>query len=319
MSPKQTYPWGHDRPINLASNFTKKEFGGRAQKVTLDAGFTCPNRDGTVSSGGCTFCNNNAFNPSYCAPEKSITEQINQGINFHKKRYRKATHYIAYFQAYSNTYAPVDILRERYFEALQHELIDGIVIGTRPDCVNNEVFSLLEEINKKYYLIVEYGVESVYDNTLKTINRGHSFETSKRAIEQTAAKDISCGAHFIFGLPGETKEMMLNAASIISELPLNTVKFHQLQVVKNTKIGRQFKENPLLFKQFELEEYIGFIIEFLSRLSPRLIIERLAGESQPEYNLSKKWNVRYDQVLRQIEKNMIDSNTWQGKFYKKQV
>jgi radical SAM protein (TIGR01212 family) len=137
--------------------------------VTLDAGFTCPNRDGTVSSGGCTFCNNNAFNPSYCAPEKSITEQINQGINFHKKRYRKATHYIAYFQAYSNTYAPVDILRERYFEALQHELIDGIVIGTRPDCVNNEVFSLLEEINKKYYLIVEYGVESVYDNTLKTI------------------------------------------------------------------------------------------------------------------------------------------------------
>ena len=309
------YPWGHNRPINLASNDTKREFGGRVQKVTIDAGFSCPNRDGTLSTGGCSFCNNNAFNPGYCEPSKPIRNQIEQGILFHKSRYRKADKFLAYFQAYSNTYADVEILRKRYYEALETDGIIGLVIGTRPDCINEKILTLLEEINASHHMVVEYGVESVYNETLIKINRGHSFEKSKWAIEQTAKRNIKTGAHFIFGLPGENKEMMLKSSATISSLPIKTVKFHQLQIVKGTEIGKVFLRNPKAFNLFELEEYIEFIIDFLSFLRPDIVVERLAGETQPDYNLAKKWNIRYDQVLQLIEKKMIEKNTWQGKNY----
>ena len=307
------FPWGHDRPINLASNHTKQEFGGRLQKVTIDAGFTCPNRDGSKSTGGCAFCNNNAFNPSYCESTKSITEQINQGISFHKKRYRKATQYAAYFQAYSNTYAPVEVLRGRYYEALNHPDIIGLYIGTRPDCVDAEIFDLLEEINKNFYLIIEFGIESVYEDTLLHINRGHSFLKAKWAVHEAHRRGIKVGAHFIFGLPGETKQMMMDSAAEICKLPLHSIKFHQLQIVRNTKIGDEYLKNPELFRQFELEEYIVFISEYLTHIPSDIIIERLAGETQPDYNLASKWNMRYDQVLQHIEKYMEDKGLWQGK------
>jgi radical SAM protein (TIGR01212 family) len=311
----KTFPWGHSRRINLASNNTKKEFGSRLQKVTIDAGFTCPNRDGKISEGGCSFCNNNAFNPSYCQPEKSITEQINQGLDFHKKRYRKAGNHVAYFQAYSNTYAPVEVLRERYFEALNHENIIGLVIGTRPDCIDENVLALLNEINKQYYLVLELGIESVYNETLNNINRGHSFEKSVWAINEANKLGIRTGGHIIFGLPGETRKMMLESAKVLSELPLHSLKFHQLQIVKDTRIGRQFTQEPEVFKLFGLYEYIDFIIEYLGLLSPSIVIERLAGETQPDYNLGMKWNIRYDQVLRHIEEKMEEKNEWQGKHY----
>ncbi len=309
------FPWGHNRRINLASNHSRLKYGQRIQKVTIDAGFTCPNRDGSISVGGCSFCDNNAFNPGYCTGSKPISQQIQQGIDFHKRRYRKAGKYMAYFQAYSNTYAPVDILRKRYFEALSCDDVIGIVIGTRPDCIDEEKLDLLEEINLNYELIVEYGIESVYDSTLKTVNRGHNFETTKKAIELTSKRNITTGGHIIFGLPGESHSMMIDSAKILSDLPLNTIKFHQLQIVKGTIVGNQYLKEPESFKQFELDEYIQFIVEYLELLRPDIIVERLAGETQPDYNLSKKWNIRYDQVLQMIEKEMENKDTWQGKKY----
>lgn len=309
------YLWGNKRRFNAASNAIKKEFGSRVQKVTIDAGFTCPNRDGTKSTGGCTFCNNDAFNPSYCQPEKSVKQQIEEGIQFHEKRYRSASKYLAYFQAFSNTYKPANELRKLYNEALEHENVIGLIIGTRPDCMNDEIYSLLEEINENYYVVVEFGIESVFNSTLEKINRGHTFEESKMAILETSKRGIRCGGHIIFGLPGETKEMMLESAKTLSLLPVESLKFHQLQFVKGTKIGEDYLINPNNYKQFELDEYVEFISLYLSYLSPKIVVERLAGETQPGLNLGKTWNIRYDQVLQRIEKYMEQHDIWQGKMY----
>lgn len=307
------YSWGHSRRFNAASNAIKKEFGSRIQKVTIDAGFTCPNRDGTKSTGGCTFCNNDAFNPSYCIPEKPVIQQIEEGIRFHEKRYRSAGQFLAYFQAYSNTYKPVEELRKLYYDALNHNKVTGLIIGTRPDCVNNDIFDLLQEISQKYYVVIEYGIESVYNSTLERINRGHSFEETKAAVLESRKRGIRCGGHIIFGLPGETKEMMLQSAVTLSALPLESIKFHQLQIVKGTKIGEDYLLFPGKYKQFELEEYIEFMCEYLSLLSPNIVVERLAGETQPGLNLGKTWGIRYDQVLQKIEKRMEQMDIWQGK------
>lgn len=312
------YSWGHNRRFNAAANAIKQEFGGRIQKVTIDAGFTCPNRDGTKSTGGCSFCNNNAFNPSYCEPEKTISQQIDEGIRFHEKRYRSAINFLAYFQAYSNTYKPASELREIYFEALKHEKVIGIIIGTRPDCMSPEIYDLLEEINHQFKLVVEFGIESVHNSTLEEINRGHTFEESQKAILECHKRGIKCGGHIIFGLPGETKEMMLDSAKTLSKLPVHSLKFHQLQIVKDTKIGDDFAKNPSLYRQFELVEYIEFMCEYLSCLSPEIVVERLAGETQPGLNLGKSWGLRYDQVLQKIEKRLEELDTWQGKNYSKE-
>lgn len=309
------FSWGHNRRINLASNHTRMNFGSRLQKLTLDAGFTCPNRDGKVSVGGCSFCNNNAFNPSYCRDQESISLQLERGIRFHRKRYRKASLFLAYFQAYSNTYAPVDVLRKKYMEALAYPDVMGLVIGTRPDCVDEQIFDLLAEINKNYYLMVEFGIESVYNQSLEKINRGHSFEKSVWAVQEAARRGVQTGGHLIFGLPGESRSMMLDSAEIISNLPLNTIKFHQLQIVKGTRMAQDFEENPEAFTLFTLDEYVDFICEYLGRLRPSLVIERLAGEANPDYNLTNRWNLRYDKVLSLIEKRLEETDCWQGKFF----
>lgn len=313
------YSWGHSRRFNAASNAIKKEFGNRIQKVTIDAGFTCPNRDGTKSTGGCTFCNNNAFNPSYCQPDKTVSQQIDEGIRFHEKRYRAATNFLAYFQAYSNTYKPVTELRQIYYEALKHEKVIGLIIGTRPDCMTPEIYDLLEEVNLKHKLVVEFGIESIHNSTLELINRGHTFEEAQQAITECNKRGINCGGHLIFGLPGETKDMMLDSAKILSELPLHSLKFHQLQIVRDTKIGDDFSKNPSNYKQFELEEYIEFICEYLGFLSPKIIVERLAGETQPGLNLGKSWGLRYDQVLQRIENRLKELDAWQGKNYRFEI
>ena len=328
-----TYPWGDERRFNSYSRYFAKQFGGRVQKISIDAGFSCPNRDGKISTGGCTFCSNEAFNPSYCRPEKSIKQQIEEGIEFHRKRYRRASQYLVYFQPYSNTYKPLEELKSIYYQALEgidsspaqspgrndmppkSEII-GIVIGTRPDIVDNCILQLLSEIQKTHYVMVEYGVESVYDETLKRVNRGHDFATAERAIRMTADYGIPCGAHFIFGLPGESKEMMLDAADIISQLPLTTVKFHQLQIFKGTKMAEEYLQHPEHFHLFDLEEYIDFVIDFAERLNPEIVIERFAGEVPPRFLVSEPWmKLRYDEVLCRIEKRMEDRDTWQGRLY----
>ena len=330
-----TYPWGDERRFNSYSRYFAKQFGGRVQKISVDAGFSCPNRDGKISTGGCTFCSNEAFNPSYCRPEKSIKQQIEEGIEFHRKRYRRASQYLVYFQPFSNTYKPLEELKSIYRQAL--EAIDsspaqspsrddmaskaletpkiiGIVIGTRPDLIDEGLLKYLNEIQKTHYVMLEYGVESVYDETLKRVNRGHDFATAERTIRMTADYGIPCGAHFIFGLPGETKTMMLDAADIISRLPLTTVKFHQLQIFKGTKMAEEYLAHPEAFHLFDLEEYIDFVIDFVEHLNPDIVIERFAGEVPPRYLVSEPWmKLRYDEVLSRIEKRMEERDTWQGK------
>ena len=308
------YPWGHSRRFNAYSNYILKEFGERVQKLSIDAGFTCPNRDGTVGTGGCTYCNNNAFNPSYCTPSKSISQQIIEGIEFHQKRYRRANKYLAYFQPFSNTYAPLDKLRNIYNEALKFPEVIGLVIGTRPDCIDDKKLEFFSELSKKYYVIIEYGIESCYDKTLERVNRGHSFEQSVKAITKTAQKGIKTGAHIIFGLPGETKQEMLDEADILSELPLNNIKFHQLQIIKDTEMAKEYREKPENFNLFSLNEYIDFIITFLERLTPDIVIERFAGEVPPRFLSGPNWGlIRNDQILNLIEKKLYEKNTWQGR------
>ncbi len=310
------YPWGDNRRFNSYNSYFTREFGGRVQKISIDAGFSCPNRDGTISTGGCTFCRNDAFNPSYCHPEKSIRQQIEEGIEFHQRRYRRAKSYLAYFQAYSNTHKPVDELEKLYREALSIPGVIGLVIGTRPDCINKEILEMLRSISAP--IIIELGVESVYDATLLRINRGHDFATARRAIELTHSYGFPVGAHFIFGLTGETRDMMLHAADIISELPLTTVKFHQLQIFKDTKMADEYLAGSADFHLFTLNDYIEFVIDFIERLNPGIVIERFAGEVPPRYLVSKPWlNLRYDQVLALIEQRLEERDTYQGKYYKR--
>ena len=309
-----TYPWGDNRRFNSYGNYFKKQFGGRVQKISIDAGFSCPNRDGKISTGGCTFCSNEAFNPSYCRPEKSIKQQIEEGIEFHQRRYRRANKYLAYFQPFSNTYKPLEELKRIYAQALEVPEIVGIVIGTRPDLIDEDILQYLSKLQKTHYVMLEYGVESVYDETLKRVNRGHDFATAEHAIRMTSQYGIPCGAHFIFGLPSESKTMLLDAANVISRLPLTTVKFHQLQIFKGTPMAEEYQQHPEHFHLFDLEEYINFVINFAERLNPDIVIERFAGEVPPRYLVSEPWmKLRYDEVLAKIEKRMEERNTWQGK------
>jgi len=312
---ERTYPWGHQRRFNSYSEYFRKKFGGRVQKLTLDAGFTCPNRDGSKGKGGCTFCNNNAFNPSYCLPEKSISTQIDEGIEFHRKRYRRAEKYLAYFQAYSNTYAGVDVLRGRYAEALRRDEVIGLVIGTRPDTVDTEILDYIKTLSKDHYVIIEYGIESCYNSTLTRVNRGHTFEDSLRAIDMTASRGIRQGAHFIIGLPGESTEDILAEMKIISGLPINNIKFHQLQIVRNTILAKEYISNPEDFRIYDLEEYLELMLRILELLNPEFVVERIAGESNPGYLLSKPWGIRYEQVLNKFEQMLAREDTWQGKHF----
>jgi len=313
------YPWGHERRFNAYSNYFRKMYGARVQKVSIDAGFTCPNRDGTVGYGGCTYCNNDAFNPSYCLPEKSVSLQIEEGIEFHQWRYSEAVSYLAYFQAYSNTYAPLDRLKKLYEEALNYPGVIGLIIGTRPDCIDKEKLEYLKELSARYYIAVEYGIESCYNKTLKRINRMHSFEDAVQAVEMTSFMGINTGAHFIFGLPGETRSEMLEQASVISRLPLKTVKFHQLQIIKGTKMEKEFQDNPDDFELFTWDEYLDFFINFLERLNPAIVVERFTGEAPPRFLSGTGWGKkRTDQIVSLIEKRLEEIDTWQGRLYEKE-
>ena len=311
-----SYPWGDERRFNSYAAYFRRTFGHRMQKVTINAGFTCPNRDGKISTGGCTFCDNAAFTPSYCDSTKSITQQIDEGVEFHRKRYRTAEQYLAYFQSFSNTYAPLERLRECYDEALSHPAVAGIVVGTRPDCVDEEKLDYFAELARRKYVAIEYGVESCYDATLRRINRGHDFATARRAIEKTAERGILCGAHFILGLPGESDEMLIEQVEQINSLPLTTVKFHQLQLFRGTALAREWDEHPERFRFWSIEEYIDLFVEILRRLRPDIVVERFAGEAPPRYHHTEGWGlVRNEQLLAMLDKRLEERGVHQGEIF----
>lgn len=315
------------------SGYYRQKYGERLQKVVIDAGFTCPNRDGTVGRGGCTYCDNAAFHPGYSTPGKPLHRQIDEGIEFHRVRYRNTRSYLAYFQSYSNTYSSLSRLRELYGEALSHPSVVGIVIGTRPDCVDSEKLDYLAALRSGLVLdgwerevgghrwtaplvTVEYGIESCYDDTLRRVNRGHDFAAARKAVAETASRGIDTGAHFILGLPGETSEMMLEECEAINSLPLLSVKFHQLQIVRGTAIEREWAEHPDEFETFTLDGYIDFFVDMLERLRPDLYIERFAGEVPPRFVDGTPWGlVRNVELLRMLEQRLETRGTFQGARY----
>jgi radical SAM protein (TIGR01212 family) len=290
-----------------------KQFGSRVQKLTIDAGFTCPNRDGSKGLNGCTYCENDAFNPSYCISHKPVKQQIEEGIEFHKNRYRRAESYLAYFQAYSNSYAALEKLKEIYKPAIEHPQIKGIVVGTRPDCLEDEKLDYFAELAQKLFVSIEIGIESIRDETLNKINRKHDFQCALDALQRIKARNLHAGAHFIFGLPNETPEMWLEDVKIINKLPLNSIKFHQLQIIKGTQMEREYLENPISFYPFTMDSYIIYIVDFVERLNPTFAIERFAGEVPPRYLSVNNWGtIRYDVVLQKIIKEFEKRGTRQG-------
>ena len=307
------YVWGDSRPYKSYAGYFRRLFGGRVQKLSVDAGFTCPNRDGTIARGGCTFCNNGAFTPSYCHPSKSVGQQIAEGIEFHRRRYRGASRYLVYFQAFSNTYAPLGRLRELFGEALAHPEVIGLVVGTRPDCVDEEKLDYLAELARDRYVAVEYGIESTFDQTLRAVNRGHDFAAAERAVRLTADRGLPVGAHFILGLPGESDEMLLAQTARINALPLATVKFHQLQIFRDTPMAAQYDADPGRFRFWTLDEYIDLFVAILRRLRPSLVVERFASEAPPRYHYGPGWGmVRNEQLWALLEKRLAETGAYQG-------
>ena len=331
----EKYGFPDGKRYNSFVGYFRNKYGERLQKIVLDAGFTCPNRDGKVGRGGCTYCDNAAFHPSYSTAGKSLHQQMDEGIEFHKVRYRTTEHYLAYFQSFSNTYAPLDRLKVLYEEALNHPQVVGIVIGTRPDCVDEEKLDYLaalskgdvlkgwtrtlagEEVRTAPVVIVEYGIESCYDATLQRINRGHDFETARRAVQMTADRGIDVGAHFILGLPGETRQMMLDSCDVITSLPIRSVKFHQLQIIKGTAMEREYENCREDFVEFTLDGYMDFFVDFLELLRKDLYIERFAGEVPPRFVNGSPWGlIRNTELIRLLEKRLEERNTCQGRLYK---
>jgi len=306
--------WGHKKRYNDFSSYFKKKFSERVQKVSIDAGFTCPNRDGTKGLGGCTYCNNKTFKPTYTNLNNSVTNQIQDGVDFFSKKY-KAMKFLAYFQAYTNTYAPFDNLKKLYEEALQHPKIIGLVISTRPDTVSAELLDYLAELSKKVYVMVEFGLESHLDKSLQLINRGHTFNDSVWALEETAKRGINNCAHMILGLPGETREDMLEQAKVISKLPFKNLKLHQLQIHKGTLLEKQYLKNPEKFNLFTSENYIELVVDYLELLNPEIIVERFISEAPPEMLIAPKWGLKNFEFVAKVEKRLKQRNTWQGRLF----
>jgi radical SAM protein (TIGR01212 family) len=290
--------------------YMKKLYGTTVYKVNVDAGFTCPNRDGTLGTSGCIYCNNDSFRPASCKPTLSLSEQISNGIAHIKKRY-KAGRFLVYFQPYTNTYAPVDELERLYTGALEDPSVIGLAIGTRPDAVDKEKIALLESLSKKHFILVEYGMQSIYDKTLEFINRGHDFSTFLNALDMTKDRGIYIGAHIIVGFPTETREETLLMADEISAMPVEFLKIHQLQVIKDTPLEILYRENP--FHVFGYEEYIEFVTDFLERLSPEIVIQRLFATAPDSILVAPQWGKNRQEILRDIERNLEKSNSFQGK------
>ena len=304
-----------EKRYNDFSSFIRRKFNTRVQKVSIDAGFTCPNKDGTKGVGGCTYCNNNTFNPDYCKPIKPIKQQINEGIEFFSKKY-KTQKYLAYFQAFTNTYAPLADLKKMYEEALDHEDVIGLVVATRPDCIKDEVLDYLEELAAAgNFIKLEFGLESTKNETLEAINRCQTHEEAIDAFKRADGRGLHLGGHLILGLPGETKEDMMNHANMVSQLPINTLKIHHLQIVKHTMMAVQFKKTPEMFTFMELDEYIDFVVDFVEKLKPEIIIERFFSESPASMLIHPKYGLKNFEVKHLVEKRLEEREAMQGRLF----
>lgn len=299
---------------NDLSGFLAARFPCKVQKISINAGFTCPNRDGSVGYGGCTYCNNQTFNPAYCHTEKSVTSQLEEGKRFFSRKYPEMK-YLAYFQAYTNTYGELEELKRKYEEALAVEDVVGLVIGTRPDCMPDALLGYLEELNRRTFLLVEYGIESTNDDTLRRINRGHTFAVAAEAVRRTAERGIAVGGHIILGLPGEGREMLMEQAGVLSQLPLTTLKLHQLQLIKGTRMAREYAQEPEAFHLYTADEYIDLVIDYIGCLRPDMVLERFISQSPRELLIAPDWGLKNHEFTDKVKKRMREREAWQGKYY----
>lgn len=294
--------------------FLKRYFPYKVQKVSIDAGFSCPNRDGTIGVGGCTYCNNRTFIPDYGSREKSITRQLEEGKVFFAHKYPQMK-YLAYFQAYTNTHGPLDELKRKYEEALAVDDVVGLVIGTRPDCMPDPLLRYLEQLSRQTFLMVEYGIESADDRTLRRIRRGHTFRQARETVERTAACGILTGGHVILGLPGETHESLVRQAEVISSLPLTTLKMHQLQLIRGTRMAVEYREHPEEFHLFDVDEYIGLVIDYVEHLRPDLVLERFVSQSPAELLIAPDWGLKNYEFNHRLQKRMRERGARQGRLW----
>lgn len=299
---------------NDYSTYIKNLLGCKVQKISVNAAFTCPNRDGKLGRGGCTYCNNRTFNPEYCDTGKSITQQLEEGKQFFSRKYPEMK-YLAYFQAYTNTYGELEVLKRKYEEALAVDGMLGLVIGTRPDCMPDSLLDYLENLAKYIHVTVEYGIESIDDNILRHINRGHDFATARDAVERTAARGIPVGVHMILGLPGEDKEAVLKQPYVLSELPVTTIKLHQLQIIRGTVMGEEYLRHPERFCLFGVDDYIETVVGYIARLRGDIVIERFVSQSPKKLLLAPDWGLKNHEFTDKVKKRMVELSVYQGKLY----
>lgn len=304
-------PFG-ERRYNAWNEHVKARYGGRVQKVSVKAGFSCPNRDGVAGTGGCTFCNNASFTPAYLSQRQSITEQLDAGLDFLRRRYPGTSRYIAYFQSYSNTYGEFERLRACYQEALAHPMISGLAIGTRPDCLPQQVLDYLAKLAREHIVELEIGVESCDDATLARVNRGHNFAASTDAIVRAAALGLEVTAHVLLGLPGESRESMLDGARKLSALPIHALKLHQLQLVRGTALARQWRRDPASVPLLDEQACIALLADFVERLSPTILLQRVGSEVPPSQKLAPDWNLRLSELAPRLSAELARRNSWQG-------
>lgn len=286
-------------------------FPYKVQKISLNAGFTCPNRDGTKGYGGCTYCNNQTFNPDYCRTEKSVTRQLEEGKAFFARKYPDMR-YLAYFQAYTNTYGDTERLVALYEEALAVDGVVGIVIGTRPDCMPEPLLDYLTELSRRTFLLVEYGIESTSDETLRRINRGHTFAETEEAVRRTASRGIRVGGHVILGLPGEGREALLAQAAILSALPLTTLKLHQLQLIRGTRMAAEYERSPEDFHLYTADEYIDLVIDYVEHLRPDIVLERFVSQSPRSLLIAPDWGLKNHEFTARVRRCMMERGSRQG-------
>ena len=302
------------KPYREFGELLSRHFTYKVQKVSINAGFTCPNRDGSKAVGGCTYCNNQSFSPGYGGNRKTVTEQLAEGITFFGRKYPDMK-YLAYFQSYTNTYDSIDKLIALYEEALQYPNVVGIIVGTRPDCMPDDLLAYFAELSRRTFVMIEYGLESTMDSTLDFINRGHTHAESEEAIRKTAAAGIYTGAHLILGLPHESREQILHHADTVSQLPLTTLKLHQLQLIKGTAMARQYREHPEWFDLFEIDDYIDLCVDFAERLNPDFIIERFVSQSPTSLLIAPNWGTKNNEFTAKVIRRFAERNTWQGRLY----
>lgn len=298
------------KPYNDYGSWIRRKFDFRVQKISVDAGFSCPNRDGLVSTGGCTFCDNRTFSPAYCSRTKTIAAQIGEGKAFFRRKYPDMK-YIAYFQTFTNTYASLDVLKRRYEEALSQSDVVGLVVGTRPDAVDAATLDYLAELSRQTFLVVEYGVESANDCTLRRINRGHTFECSVRALHETRSRGIITGGHVIIGLPGEDEAETLRQATVISRLDIDILKIHQMQVIRGTRLADEYVREP--FRLYTADEYVRLAAGYVERLRPDIVIERFVSQSPADLLLAPKWKLKNHEFTNRLVGYMRRNGMRQGR------